>query len=85
MDGMHVTEVQQHSAIANPIIVPFTFETEKHVMLVKQGAPSLLTSACSEGWMPSYKDPHSQTYGSKVKGSRQSSKEYGKQSIILRI
>lgn len=79
VDGMHVTEVQQYSAIANPTIVPFTFETEKHVMLVKQGAPSLLTSACSEGWMPSYKDPHSQTYGSKVKGPRQSSKEHRKQ------
>lgn len=46
---MQVTEVRQHSAIANPIIVPLTFETEKHVMLVKQGAPSLLTSACLEG------------------------------------
>lgn len=82
VDGMHVTEVQQYSATANPIIVPFTFETEKHVMLVKQGAPSLLTSACSEGWMPSYKDPHSQTYGSKVKGPHQSSKEYRKQSYF---
>lgn len=80
VDGMHVTEVQQHSAIANPIIVPFTFETEKNVMLVKQGAPSLLTSACSEGWIPSYRDPHSQPYGSKVKGPRQSSEEHGKQS-----
>lgn len=85
VDGMHVTEVQQHSAIANPIIAPFSFETEKHVMLVKQGAPSLLTSACSEGWMPSYKDPHSQTYGSKVKGPHQSSKEYRKTVLFPRF
>lgn len=47
---MHVTEVQKlYTAIANPIIVPSTFEKEQCIMLVKQGAPSLLTSAGAEG------------------------------------
>lgn len=40
---------------------------EKHIMLVKQGAPSLLTSAGLEGWIPSYKDPHLKTHAQRSK------------------